>query len=96
MNLAEFYALQAIMDTDQSAADAVGRIVALVPATASRLSLTIDSLWAMDASEVMPMLTATIPTLMTADKAAQLSIAAESMREAFSAGAIAKLFGDAG
>lgn len=92
MTLAEFYALQSVMDQDATTRDATARILALVPATAARLSMTIESLWAMDAAKATPLLAATIPTLLTADKAAELSPAAVAMQKAFSADAIAQLF----
>lgn len=83
MNLAEFYGLQSIMDNDRSAADAVGRIIALVPATAVRLEMTIESLWAMDAGEAMERLAATVPTLLTDSNAADLPKVAGAMQSAF-------------
>lgn len=84
MNLAQMHGLVAVMDGTGDAKASMANIVALVPATAIRLGVTIEQVWAMPAADAFPALADALPSLMYDGAQADLLSAKDALQAAFS------------
>jgi hypothetical protein len=94
MTLAQFSALTAVIATTDHQADALAKIMAIVPATAQRLGVTIEQVYAMPAADAVRAIADTVPVIATVEAFGELAGLGAVVAEAFAADALAAKIGE--